>query len=133
MQTNNHFAELFVPDEDLSIVEYEPWINFEVNAIELENKYYPVRVLGSKVVSRVNVEIPGRWSLMSYPPDLNISTDYLAITRKVTRVDKRNFYIETEFTIPSRNVLVEEQAEMLGAIAMLQKQSMIKFTADLKQ
>jgi hypothetical protein len=133
MQTNNQFVGLFAPDEDISTVEYEPWINFEVNAIELENKYYPVRVLGSKVVSRVNIEIPGQWSLKSYPPDLNISTDYLAITRKVTRVDKRNFYIETEFTLPSRNVLVEEQAEMLGAIEMLKKQSVIKFTADLKQ
>lgn len=132
ISTTTHFDDYFTPTEDLSVVEYEPWINFELNSVDFSNEIYESHLNGSQVGSTINVIVPSKWALISYPADIDISTEFMSLTRTVTRLINGNFTVKTNFEMPSRIVQAIEVEDFNAAMEVIRKESAVRFTGNLQ-
>lgn len=131
LTTSAEYTPYLSIDEDEVFREYEPWILYEMNAIEFKNKVYATHFYGSKVTSVINVTVPSIWDVQSYPANLHLETDYGRIRRKVKQLENGKFTIETDFEVPSIILPVAEIKAFNKAMEVLKKQSDIRFTGKL--
>ncbi|WP_395345095.1 transglutaminase domain-containing protein [Ningiella sp. W23] len=129
IQSENIFPPYLDMKNDISVIDYQPWVNSEVNSYEAKNKTYATQFAGTKVRSQVTVELPANWQIKSYPAELNLMHSFASLTRKITRKENNTFSMLTEFSLPAATIELEKSDEFNKLLKVLLEQTDIELTA----
>lgn len=126
------FDPYFEPEEDLNLVEKDPWISYELNTAKQENEHYGAFFKGSNVVSFYTIHIPDLWSIESLPAELDFKTPYGWLKRSVELVENQQIHIRTELNLPAKSLSVEQMEKFNTILDVFKQQSSIRFTGNRK-
>jgi predicted transglutaminase-like cysteine proteinase len=129
IETENEFEPYLDMSEDISVIDYEPWIRSELNSYKAENRKYDLNYAGSKVLSTVEIKLPELWQVKSYPASLSLSGPFGSLHRTVTPDDEGGFMLTTEFLLPALKLSVAEGDAFNQMIDTFKEQTIIRFTA----
>ncbi|MBT1451557.1 transglutaminase-like domain-containing protein [Glaciecola sp. XM2] len=129
VMTEYEYAPYLDMEDDISVIDYEPWINFELNSYNAQNTIYDLDFAGSKVISTVNVRLPEHWDVKSYPATLALSSPFATLNRTVSEKAPGQFTLVTEFALSATSISVQEYQQFESTIEAFKQEGVIRFTA----
>ncbi len=127
--TKTVYEPYFEPEAEISLVEYDAWIQNELNRLELENSVYSELFRGAHVVSSYQFTIPKRWKLESLPADLKLETQYGSLVRETKVVADNIIQVNSTLLMPAKSVELEQIAEFNKTLDVFKSESVIRYTA----
>ncbi|WP_371193386.1 transglutaminase domain-containing protein [Glaciecola sp. SC05] len=129
MVSENEFEPYLDMTEDISVIDYEPWIRGELNSYSPDNRRYAIEYAGSKVLSTVVVTLPAGWEVKSHPASLRLDGAFGSLSRTVTQNKDGSFNLTTEFLLPAFILQVADTEAFKNMIEVFKEQAIIRFTA----
>lgn len=90
--------------KDLSYVEYDGWINYEIDSSLLKNTVYSSLFPGFKLESEYVFDTAQLWSISHMSPELDLKHGYGSMRRTVVQDGKNKLKVMTKIEVPARRV-----------------------------
>ena len=133
IMTEYEYESYLDMDERISVISYEPWIDFELNSYSFENKTFETNYSGSKVSSVVNISLPKNWEIESYPASLKLVATYGTLIRKVQSTPGGGFTATTTLELPAGAVEASRISNFQKMIEIFSEQALLRFTASYSE
>ena len=118
-------------DVDLDYVEYDAWLQAELESVYPSNEVYEAEFAGLKVTSRFDVDLGGAWTLQDMPPELDFQHRFGSLSRKVERVSGSRFRVTSVLDVPRQSIPPQKQPELRKLLELMTREAKLAFTGKL--
>lgn len=119
-------------DADLTYVEHDAWLRYELNTLYLQNRRYDEYFPGARVKTRYEYDIGRHWTLATLPPELTLEHELGALRRSVTALDDSRFVVETVLAVPSQWVAVDRISEFNRLLEVFSRELVMQVSGKRK-
>lgn len=119
-------------DADLDYVEYDAWLQAELESMYPTNENYGAEFAGLRVTSHFDVDLGGVWTLRDMPAELDFHHRYGSLSRTVEKVGNGRFRVTSVLDVPRQDVPPEKQPELRALLELMTREAKLDFTGTVK-